>query len=100
MAKIFKLIKKTVFYNRAKVKRAKDVPVFSRRIYFCSNYTLIFDELKNFCHTTGQSFANPKETEQATRVATMQLNLRAKPWVWGHPPKDHRRYRRLFCYRI
>jgi hypothetical protein len=48
----------------------------------------------------GQSFANPKEIEQATRVATAQLNRRAKPWVWGRPPKDHRHYRRLFCYRI
>jgi DDE superfamily endonuclease len=48
----------------------------------------------------GQSFANPKEIEQATRVATAQLNLRAKPWVWGRPPKDPRHYRRLFCYRI
>jgi transposase len=48
----------------------------------------------------GQSFANPKEIEQATRVATAQLNRRAKPWIWGRPPKDHRHYRRLFCYRI
>jgi len=48
----------------------------------------------------GQSFANPDEIEQATRVATRQLNRRAKPWVWGRPPKDHRQYRRLFCYRI
>src|SRR5215831_20669166 len=48
----------------------------------------------------GQSFANPKEIEQATRVATAQLNRRAKPWVWGRPPKDHRHYRRLFYYRI
>jgi len=48
----------------------------------------------------GQSFANPKEIEQATQIATAQLNRRAKPWVWGRPPKDHRRYRHLFCYRI
>lgn len=48
----------------------------------------------------GQSFANPKEIEQATRVATAQLNLRAKPWVWGRPPKIPRCHRRLFCYRI
>jgi DDE superfamily endonuclease len=33
----------------------------------------------------GQSFANPKEIEQATRVATAQLNRRAKPWIWGRP---------------
>ena len=48
----------------------------------------------------GQSFANPKEIEQATRVATAQLNLRARPWVWGRPPKTPRCHRRLFCYRI
>jgi transposase len=48
----------------------------------------------------GQSFATPSEIEQATRVATTQLNHRAKPWVWGRPPKDHRHYRRAFCYRI
>jgi hypothetical protein len=48
----------------------------------------------------GQSFANPGEIEQATRVATAQLNHRAQPWVWGRPPKDHRHYRRVFCYRI
>jgi hypothetical protein len=35
----------------------------------------------------GQSFANPDEIEQAKRVATAQLNLRAKPWVWGRHPK-------------
>ena len=48
----------------------------------------------------GQSFATPTEIEQATRVATAQLNLRATPWIWGRPPKDHRHYRRVFCYRI
>ena len=48
----------------------------------------------------GQSFANPKEIEQATRVATAQLNRRAKSWIWGRPPKDPRQYRRIFCYRI
>ncbi len=48
----------------------------------------------------GQSFANPDEIEQATRVATAQLNHRAKPWIWGRPPKFPRHHRRLFCYRI
>lgn len=48
----------------------------------------------------GQSFANADEIEQATRIATAQLNRRAKPWIWGRPPKDHRYYRRVFCYRI
>ncbi len=33
----------------------------------------------------GQSFANPDEIAQATRVATAQLNRRAKPWIWGRP---------------
>jgi len=48
----------------------------------------------------GQSFATPEEIEQATRVATAQLNRRATSWIWGRPPKDHRHYRRVFCYRI
>lgn len=48
----------------------------------------------------GQSFATADEIEQATRITTAQLNRRAKPWIWGRPPKDHRHYRRLFCYRL
>jgi hypothetical protein len=48
----------------------------------------------------GQSFANPKEIEQASRVATKQLNHGANPWIWGRPSRDHRHYRRLFCYRL
>ena len=48
----------------------------------------------------GQSFANADEIEQATRITTVQLNARAKPWVWGRPPKVPRRFRRFFCYRI
>src|SRR5262249_53373549 len=48
----------------------------------------------------GQSFADPPEIAQATRVATNQLNARAKPWIWGRPPKPHRHSRRLFCSRI
>jgi len=48
----------------------------------------------------GQSFANADEIEQATRITTAQLNRRANPWIWGRPPKDHRHYRRLFCYRL
>ena len=34
----------------------------------------------------GQSFSNADEIEQATRVATAQLNHRAKPWIWGYLP--------------
>jgi hypothetical protein len=48
----------------------------------------------------GQSCANADEIEQATRVATAQLNRRATPWIWGRPVKDPRHYRRLFSYRI
>jgi hypothetical protein len=48
----------------------------------------------------GRSSANPDEIEQATRIATAQLNWRTKPWIWGRPPKDHRHYRRLFSYRL
>jgi hypothetical protein len=46
----------------------------------------------------GQSFANAKEIDLATRVATEHLNARAKPWVWGRPPPAHRRLRRHFVY--
>jgi hypothetical protein len=48
----------------------------------------------------GQSFANPSEIDLARRVATAQLNTRAKPWVWGRPPATHRHRRRTFYYRI
>ena len=48
----------------------------------------------------GQSFANPAEIDQARSVATAQLNARAKPWVWGRPPKSPRHRRRLFYYCI
>jgi len=48
----------------------------------------------------GQSFANPDEIEQATRITTAQLNRRANPWNWGRLPKDHRHYRRLFSNRL
>ena len=48
----------------------------------------------------GQSFADAEEIEVATRIATKQLNLRAKPWVWGRPHKPRRHRRRSFVYRI
>ena len=48
----------------------------------------------------GQSFANDREIDQATTVATAQLNRRATPWVWGRPPAPHRHLRRLLVYRI
>ena len=31
----------------------------------------------------GRSFANPEEINQVARLATNQINARAKPWVWG-----------------
>jgi transposase len=48
----------------------------------------------------GQTFANGEEIEGATRVATVQLNRRAKPWVWGREQKPRRHRRRSFVYRL
>jgi hypothetical protein len=48
----------------------------------------------------GQDFADAQELEQATRVATQHLNTRAKPWIWGRPPRPHRHLRRRFVYRL
>jgi DDE superfamily endonuclease len=48
----------------------------------------------------GQSFADAQEIELATRVATKQLNHRARPWVWGRPPRPSRHRRRTFVYRL
>jgi len=48
----------------------------------------------------GQSFATPEEITLATRVATCQLNARARPWVWGRPPPSPRHQRRVFVYRL
>lgn len=48
----------------------------------------------------GQSFADDREISYATQVATQQLNLRAKPWVWGRPVPPPRRLRRRFIYRL
>jgi hypothetical protein len=47
----------------------------------------------------GQDFADAKEIDQATRVATAHLNARASPWGWGRPPRPHRQLRRCFVYR-
>jgi transposase len=35
----------------------------------------------------GQSFMDGAEIALASSVATHQLNARAKPWVWGRPPR-------------
>jgi hypothetical protein len=48
----------------------------------------------------GESFATPEEITLATRVATCQLNARARPWVWGRPTPPARHLRRAFTYRI
>jgi hypothetical protein len=44
----------------------------------------------------GQTFADANEIEQATEIATQQLNRRAKPWVWGRPARTPRYQRRVF----
>ncbi|WP_405561334.1 IS630 family transposase [Streptomyces canus] len=46
----------------------------------------------------GQSFAGPAEIEHATRLATSQLNTRARPWVWGRPAPPTRLLRRRYVY--
>jgi transposase len=48
----------------------------------------------------GQSFATPDEITLATCIATVQLNARARPWVWGRPAPPVRHVRRRFIYRI
>ncbi|PLS84271.1 MAG: transposase [Actinobacteria bacterium] len=48
----------------------------------------------------GQDFADSYEIDQATRVATRQLNRKSNPWVWGRPPKPPRHRRRKFVYRL
>lgn len=48
----------------------------------------------------GQSFADHTEIETATTLATHQLYHRAKPWVWGRPPRPHRQLRRRFVYSL
>ncbi|MGW1077984.1 IS630 family transposase [Streptomyces sp. NPDC002537] len=48
----------------------------------------------------GQSFADPDEIDHATRIATAQLNARAKPWIWGRPAPPTRILRRRFEYRL
>jgi hypothetical protein len=48
----------------------------------------------------GQDFADAAEIDQATGLATRQLNARAKPWVWGRPPPPRRHLRRHFMYSL
>jgi transposase len=48
----------------------------------------------------GQCFAIPEEIILATKIATCQLNARARPWVWGRTPPFPRHRCRAFTYRI
>jgi hypothetical protein len=48
----------------------------------------------------GQSFAGPDEIARAARVATAQLNARARPWIWGRPQPKPRTYRRRFIHTL
>jgi hypothetical protein len=48
----------------------------------------------------GGDLADGYEIDQATTVATRQLNRKARPWVWGRPPKPPRHRRREFVYRL
>jgi hypothetical protein len=46
----------------------------------------------------GQTFADGDEIDRATALATRKLNHRARPWVWGRPPRPHRLLRRRLIY--
>lgn len=46
----------------------------------------------------GQSFVDHAEIAAVVRWGTAQLNRRAKPWVWGRPPRPVRYRRRRFVY--
>jgi transposase len=46
----------------------------------------------------GQTFADTGEIAYAVDLATVQLNVHARPWVWGRPPPPTRQLRRKFTY--
>jgi transposase len=48
----------------------------------------------------GQTFADADEIAFAARLATAQLNARARPWIWGRPQPKARTYRRRFVYAL
>ena len=48
----------------------------------------------------GQCFADPDDIHYATRLATVQLNQQAKPWIWGRPPPPPRKLRRRYSYAL
>ena len=49
---------------------------------------------------TDQTFAYPDEIVYATRVATAQLNARARRWIWGRAQPKHRSHRRRFIHTL
>lgn len=48
----------------------------------------------------GQDIGDARDMAETTRAATERLNRRAKPWVWGRPPRPRRRPRRRFVCRL
>ena len=50
--------------------------------------------------TTGVAGQVVVDEVEVTDLATSQLNRRAKPWVWGRPPRPHRQLRRHFVYSL
>lgn len=48
----------------------------------------------------GQTFADGNELEQASQIATQQLNRPAKAWVWGRGARTARYRRRAFVYHL
>lgn len=48
----------------------------------------------------GQDFADGYEIDQAARVATRQLNRKARAWAWGRSSRPPRHRRRTFVYRL
>ena len=63
--------KKNVFYNRTKVKRVKDVLIFSRRICCCSNYIPILMSLKIFA-------TEPQWVPSVDEIIFAKLRLRQR----------------------
>ena len=48
----------------------------------------------------GQESPTPADIHHATTVTTIQLNSKAKPWIWGRPPPPKRIYQPTLTYRI
>src|SRR2546427_12537633 len=78
VAKIFKLTKKE---DILQLTRVKGVPVFSKRMCFCINHPVNFDEFKNFCNTT-----------RFSHITTLLINL-------DNGPESHSR-RTQFMQRL